>query len=82
VALDEVDVGQGDVALDHVERRVAEDPLKAEHVAAIDEVARANVWRSECGLSRPVTPIFVLDHIILWFEGELAGEEGFEPSIS
>ena len=30
---------QSDVSLDHVERRVAEDPLKAEDVAAVDEVA-------------------------------------------
>lgn len=34
MALDEVDIGQGDVALDHVERGVAEDPLETEHVAA------------------------------------------------
>src|SRR5438034_2623712 len=39
MAGDEIDVGQRDVALDHVERRVAEDPLEAEHVAAVDEVA-------------------------------------------
>lgn len=35
----EVDVGERDVALDHVERRVPEDPLEAEHVATIDQVA-------------------------------------------
>jgi hypothetical protein len=35
----EIDVSEGDVALDHVERGVAEYPLEAEHVAAIDEVA-------------------------------------------
>lgn len=36
---DEVDVCQCHVALDHVERGVAQDPLQAEHVAAVDEVA-------------------------------------------
>ena len=39
MAGDEVDVGEGDVPLDHVEGRVAEDPLEAEHVTAVDEVA-------------------------------------------
>jgi len=35
----EVGLGQTDVAADHVERRVAEDLLEAEHVATVDEVA-------------------------------------------
>src|SRR5713226_9758152 len=39
MAGDEVDVGQRHVALHHVERRVAEDPLEAEDVTAVDEVA-------------------------------------------
>jgi hypothetical protein len=36
---DEIDIGQRDVALDHVERRVTRDPLKGEHVTAVDELA-------------------------------------------
>src|SRR6266498_1253688 len=36
---DDLQLRQRHVALDHVERRVAEDPLEAEHVAAVDEVA-------------------------------------------
>jgi len=39
MAGDEVGLRQADVAPDHVERRVAEDPLEAEHVTAVDEVA-------------------------------------------
>lgn len=39
VPRDEVDIGESDVALDHVQRRVAEDPLEAEHIAPVDEVA-------------------------------------------
>jgi hypothetical protein len=35
----EIGLGQADVAADHVERRVAQDLLKAERVAAVDEVA-------------------------------------------
>ena len=34
----EIGLGQADVAADHVERRVAEDLLEAEHVAAVDEI--------------------------------------------
>ena len=39
MADDEVDVDEGHVALHHVQRRVAEDPLEAEHIAAVDKVA-------------------------------------------
>ena len=39
LALREIRVRQRDVALDHVERGVAEDSLEAEGVAAVDEVA-------------------------------------------
>jgi hypothetical protein len=35
----QIGLGQADVTADHVECRVAEDLLEAEHVAAVDEVA-------------------------------------------
>ena len=38
MASHEVGLGQTDVAADHVECRVAEDLLEAEHVAAVDEI--------------------------------------------
>ena len=34
------------------------------------------------GPARHVELLVVADHNILWFGEELAGEEGFEPSIS
>ena len=39
MAGNKVSLGQRHVAANHVERRVAEDLLEAEHVAAVDEVA-------------------------------------------
>jgi hypothetical protein len=35
---DQIGVRQGHVAADHVERRVAEDPLEADHVATVEQV--------------------------------------------
>jgi hypothetical protein len=35
---DQIGVRQGHVAADHFERRVAEDPLEADHVATVEQV--------------------------------------------
>jgi hypothetical protein len=40
----DLNLSERDVALDHVERRVAEDPLQAEHVAAVDQVAPGETY--------------------------------------
>ena len=49
-------LGQRDIALDHVERRVAEDPLEAEHVAAVDEVAPGERVAERVGAAPPGDP--------------------------
>ena len=79
MAGDEVDVGQRHVALDHVERRVAEDPLEAEHVTAVDEVAPGKRVAERVRAASPGDPGPALETLE---DLELAGEEGFEPSIS
>jgi hypothetical protein len=47
----QIGLGQADVAADHVERRVAQDLLEAERVAAVDEVAACERVVKSRGLS-------------------------------
>ena len=59
LALDFVGV-EVDVAADHLEGRVAQDPLEAEHVATVEQ-SLANVWRNVWGFAarrrvRPARP--------------------------
>ncbi len=56
----QIGLGQADVAADHVERRVAEDLLEAEYVAAVDEIAAsermAERMRAAAGPDRRPSP--------------------------
>src|SRR5665811_1013154 len=56
MASHQVGVRQRDVALDHVERRVAEDLLQAEGVAAVDEVAPGKSVTERVGAAPPGDP--------------------------
>ena len=53
MAGDEVDVGERHIASHHVEGRVAEDSLEAEHVTAVDEVASGERGGGNAGCIGP-----------------------------
>ena len=52
----QISLRQGDIPADHIERRMAEDLLEAEHIATVDEVAASEGVAKVCGLQRVPTP--------------------------